>query len=256
MYCATADTLPDTLDPPRSDPALLADSHTTLTARMTALLADVPAAAASLSHGLGGAKSWHRPTTLSALLQVLETEGPRARMVAGNTGAGVFKDWPDAPVVVDLRGVDGMRGAVWQTGGRLRLGGACTLDECVAALEDQHAPDHPALHRLSTMLRRIAGAHVQHAATVGGNVTLVKSRGLESDLVTPLLALPTTVEVVGPATPSPWCVVWLWVLCAHDATARCRWRTFWTHSTTRSRSWSPCTWTCRRVRRTPFGRTR
>ena len=207
IYCAAADTLPSALTPPHPDTARIAQSHTEMAGRMTALLADAPIATCSLTHGRAGAKSWHRPATLPALLQALAEGGAPAHIVAGNTGAGVYKDWPDTPVLIDVRGVDALTGAVWGVHGGLRLGGGCTLDELATALSSDDAPldAKPMARRLSTHLRRIAGVHVQHAATVGGNLALARGRGRESDLVTPLLALGAVVEVASPAAPE-WCV--------------------------------------------------
>ena len=55
----------------------------------------------------GGSAGWAAPTSLAQLLELLKESGggsgggrngpdqaPRPRLVAGNTGAGVFKDWP------------------------------------------------------------------------------------------------------------------------------------------------------------------
>lgn len=207
MYCEAADVVSTMPTPPQAESvSVVMDETTAIEKRVRALLADTTVPGPHLFHGRGGTKSWHRPATLSALLQALVDGGMDARMVAGNTGAGVCKDWPNAPVLIDLRGVDLLGGATWDRDGinmGLRIGGACTLNEVTHMLSNRDTPyiaSHMGL-RLANHLRRIAGAHVQHAATVGGNLALARSKGLASDLVTPLLVLESAVEVASPSEP-------------------------------------------------------
>ncbi len=89
-----------------------------------------------IPHGHHGTKRWVQPSTLHELLQVLSVYRGGAQVVAGNTGVGVYKNWPtEVPVVVDVCGVDVMQGVVWEEGGGLRVGGACTLAEWAIALQ-------------------------------------------------------------------------------------------------------------------------
>ncbi len=73
--------------------------------------------------------------------------------------------------------------------GRLVVGAAVTIAELVASLTF-HAAKLPAgqpFASLAAMLARVAGAQVRQAATVGGNLVLAKTKGLESDVATALL---------------------------------------------------------------------
>ncbi len=90
----------------------------------------------------------------------------------------------------------------------------CVLVYYVYIIECVYIPIHPPTHPhlppppttqehegytlLRNQLQRIAGMHVQHAATVGGNLMLARTRHFESDVLTPLLALGALVHVAYP----------------------------------------------------------
>ena len=54
--------------------------------------------------GTGSQQDWMWPSSIRDVLQLLRSYGPTAvRLVAGNTGPGVFKDWPTTANCVDLK---------------------------------------------------------------------------------------------------------------------------------------------------------
>jgi hypothetical protein len=71
----------------------------------------------------------------------------------------------------------------------LTLGAAVTIASAVSQLAaaGEKLPAGDLLCTLSGMLARIAGAHVRQAGTLGGNLVLARTKGLESDLATALL---------------------------------------------------------------------
>lgn len=73
--------------------------------------------------------------------------------------------------------------------GHLLVGAAVTIAELAAALSSHAAklPGGQPFASLAAMLARIAGSHVRQAGTVGGNLALARSKGLESDLATALM---------------------------------------------------------------------
>lgn len=57
-------------------------------------------------------RTWVSPRTLAdafAAIGEARAAGRRFRVLAGNTGAGVYKDWPDEPVLVSLARVEELR---------------------------------------------------------------------------------------------------------------------------------------------------
>lgn len=164
----------------------------------------------------GATRRWHQPGTLdalAALVRGLHAQGRTARLVAGGTGPGVYKDWVDHcdEDVVDVTRVDALRTATWdevrtrvwytyvqhpswssQSG--LLLGASTTIQELINHL--QTAPASPPVARyraaMAAHLSRIAGHHVRHMATLGGHLALCVHRRLESDVATVLGAAEAT----------------------------------------------------------------
>ena len=81
--------------------------------------------------------------------------------------------------------------------GGLALGGASTLADLGEAAAGRAGDgDGDRWGAISTHISRVAGAHVRAAATLGGNIALTASHGLESDPVTLLAAAGASVDVV------------------------------------------------------------
>ena len=57
-----------------------------------------------------GSPAFHRPTTFQELFTTLHAVDPNSvRIVAGNTGAGVYKNWPVQASLVELKHIPQMR---------------------------------------------------------------------------------------------------------------------------------------------------
>ncbi len=52
--------------------------------------------------------TFHRPTSMRELFSILEA-AQDIRIVAGNTGSGVYKNWPVEPVLVELKHIPQLR---------------------------------------------------------------------------------------------------------------------------------------------------
>ncbi|KXZ51961.1 hypothetical protein GPECTOR_11g84 [Gonium pectorale] len=140
------------------------------------------------------------------------------RLVAGNTGHGVFKDWPasesvllsvtEVPELLELKLVEASYGPPGRP--QLLIGAGVTLEQLAARLERLAAGEAGAEAAVGgggaaavrqwaaetcAHLRRIAGRHVRNSATVGGNLALTAERGLPSDVATLLGAAGAEVEL-------------------------------------------------------------
>lgn len=124
------------------------------------------------------------------------------RLVAGHTGPGVYKDWPRQGRLVSITKVPELQ-TIEQADGVLLLGACVTITRLIEYLEALATATKPATSPLvaawateiASHLERIAGRHVRNSATLGGNLALVRTRELPSDVVTPLAAAGATVEV-------------------------------------------------------------
>ncbi|KAK9918869.1 hypothetical protein WJX75_007680 [Coccomyxa subellipsoidea] len=199
------------------------------------------AASGDAVHVTGGGQEWAAPKSLGQLMDVLgqnrhgirERSGqPPPRIVAGNTGAGVYKDWPSSHegIIVDVTRVAEMRVLERNQDGGLLIGAAVTQEELIDCLlgsssakssTSTDSSQGAAAQRggsgakpgadpaavwvpMAKHLQRIAGNQVRAAATVGGNLVLTRDRGLESDLATLLMAAGAEVQTAKAGATARW----------------------------------------------------
>jgi xanthine dehydrogenase small subunit len=111
----------------------------------------------------GVERRWFSPRTLDELA-ALRLEHPDARIVAGATDVGLWvtKQHRTLPTVIFVGEVQALR-CIEETDEALVLGSAVRYAEALPALRRLH-PD------LGELVRRIGGAQVRNAGTVGGNI--------------------------------------------------------------------------------------
>ncbi|KAL3141630.1 hypothetical protein ABBQ32_004865 [Trebouxia sp. C0010 RCD-2024] len=157
------------------------------------------AAAASMPTPSGRltGKLYLTPKTLSELFSVLEQYANQQddfRVIAGNTGAGVYHDWPLEKVLIDIKGIPDLARIETSKDGTELLFGANVSQS--RAIEELQKPSQLApFHRMADHLLRIAGTHVRSAATLGGNIALGRLKDLESDIITVFMAAGASVQV-------------------------------------------------------------
>lgn len=86
----------------------------------------------------------------------------------------------------------------------LTLGAATTVEQTIALLRNTPSPNPEAWGLLADHLARIAGKHVRHAATLGGNLALLRSKGLQSDIATTFMAAGATVGIADKTGSVQW----------------------------------------------------
>eukprot|EP00898_Chlorokybus_atmophyticus_P006626 jgi/Chlat1/6965/Chrsp52S06619 len=121
--------------------------------------------------------TWRSPLSLSELWTIMAST-PGIRLVAANTGPGIFKDWPRTGDLVWVGAVAELRVLRVEKeragGGGKRevvVGGAVSFGELVDLLEEERKRHH-----------------VRYAATIGGHFALWRQRAFESDACTLLAA--------------------------------------------------------------------
>eukprot|EP00884_Botryococcus_braunii_P010388 jgi/Botrbrau1/19350/Bobra.0073s0075.1 len=142
-----------------------------------------------------GRQKWLTPRSLPQLWTVLEevrASGSPFRVVAGNTAAGVYKNWPQEDTIISLLHVSELR-AVSSDQSGVTVGGGVVLGELIEVLKA--AESNSRWKPKIAHLERIAGTLVRSAATVGGNLAAARLLGLESDPVLLLMAAGASVTV-------------------------------------------------------------
>jgi len=108
-----------------------------------------------------------RPTTREEVVRLLAEHGPEARLLMGGTDLLVrMRDGVLAPaLVVDVKGVPGMRDIAYDAQTGLTLGAAVTLNQVA---RQRHVRMHYPL--LAEAARSVAYYQVRNRATLGGNL--------------------------------------------------------------------------------------
>jgi xanthine dehydrogenase/oxidase len=148
-------------------------------------------------HFRQGGCEWLRPTSLAAARFLLAAH-PGARLVAGNTAAGIGPV-PPATTYVDVTAMPELTGIRLIDGGTvLEVGAAVTFSALLTYLERQ--PMALGLEPLAALLRRNGTVQLRNTGSLGGNliITLQAAAGpapFPSDLYTPLVALGATITI-------------------------------------------------------------
>ena len=133
-----------------------------------------------------------RPSTLSeAFAAHAAADGEAAYLAGGTELLQVMKmGFAQFGLLVDLKGIDELRGLEIGADGRLRIGAATTH----RTLERSALVGHqlPALAELET---RVANVRVRNTGTIGGNLAFAEPH---SDPATFFLACGATIELAGP----------------------------------------------------------
>jgi carbon-monoxide dehydrogenase medium subunit len=136
--------------------------------------------------------SLRRPTTLDAAFDAFSSADGDASYYAGGTELlQVMKmGLAQFDTLIDLKGVDELRGIRVGDDGTIRIGAACTHREIERSAE---VLDHlPALVGLE---QHVANTRVRNTGTIGGNLAFAEPH---SDPATFLLACSATIELAGP----------------------------------------------------------
>ncbi|CAG0880344.1 unnamed protein product [Cyprideis torosa] len=146
---------------------------------------------------------WKRPTSLKELRTILNqaTQIPY-RLVAGNTGTGVFKNEGPYKLYIDIKAIPELSGVTHEPGKALTFGASVTLTKMVSELKHVASSDGMFAYgkEVSTHIRFIANPGVRNAGTWAGNLMMKRQYpAFPSDLYVVLEAIGAKI-IVG--TPS------------------------------------------------------
>jgi carbon-monoxide dehydrogenase medium subunit len=132
-----------------------------------------------------------RPSSLAEAVELLtEAEGSRA-LAGGQTLVSVMKARAASPdVLVDLNGLEELKGIELGRDGGLELGAMTTYSELIASAEARARPI------LGEVCAQIADVQVRNRGTVGGNVC---ANDPTNHLPPLMVALEATMTITGPA---------------------------------------------------------
>jgi xanthine dehydrogenase/oxidase len=156
----------------------------------------------------GESSSWVEPTTVTALAQAIKSCGAgagsvRYRLVAGNTGHGVFSD-SGVALFINVMKIPAFTSFAHQADGSISLGAGVAINALVelllqrAVAEQERSQSQKSYFGvLAEHMLKIANNQVRNVGTWAGNLALChQHREFQSDMATILSAADARVQVV------------------------------------------------------------
>ncbi|EFJ19456.1 hypothetical protein SELMODRAFT_419183 [Selaginella moellendorffii] len=129
---------------------------------------------------------------------MLERYQDTARLVAGNTSTGIYKDdlQSSPEVFIEIGAVPEVLEEKATKDG-IEVGAAVKISKLIALLEAFGRSDSSGVYlKLAEHMRKVATLHVRNAGSVGGNLILAQKLGFDSDIATLLVGAGASVKVV------------------------------------------------------------
>jgi CO/xanthine dehydrogenase FAD-binding subunit len=136
---------------------------------------------------------YERPETLAEAVAILQSQGDRARLLAGGTDLIIaLRQGKQHPaVVVDVKRIPELAPAIRKTGGRLSISADTVMTDIAA---DATVREHfPALAEAATT---VGAVQIRNRATIAGNIC---NASPAADTAPPLIAYAAEVMAYGPA---------------------------------------------------------
>jgi CO/xanthine dehydrogenase FAD-binding subunit len=137
--------------------------------------------------------AYKRPTSLGEAFALLAELGPDARLLAGGTDLIIrLRDGSIRPqVVVDVKGIAELDGAIREADGRLTIGARTVMTDLVA--DERIRRDYAALAEAAAV---VGSVQIRNRATLAGNIC---NASPAADTAPALLVYGATVVATGPA---------------------------------------------------------
>nr|CAB3492933.1 unnamed protein product [Digitaria exilis] len=136
---------------------------------------------------------WYRPKSIDELNRLFESNSfdeNSVKIVASNTGSGVYKDQDLHDKYIDIKGIPELS-VIKRSNKGIELGSAVSLSKAIDVLSDGNM----VFRKIADHLNKVASPFVRNTATIGGNVIMAQRLQFPSDIATVLLAAGSTVTI-------------------------------------------------------------
>ncbi|XP_048532182.1 probable aldehyde oxidase 1 isoform X2 [Triticum urartu] len=136
---------------------------------------------------------WYRPKSIQELRNLFDSnwfDENSVKIVASNTGAGVYKDQDLYEKYIDIKGIPELS-VINRSNKGVEIGAAVSISEAIEVFSD----GTPVFRKIAGHLSKVASPFVRNTATIGGNVIMAQRLPFASDIVTVLLAVGSTVTI-------------------------------------------------------------
>ncbi|KAF7061382.1 hypothetical protein CFC21_068080 [Triticum aestivum] len=136
---------------------------------------------------------WYRPKSIQELRNLFDSnwfDENSVKIVASNTGAGVYKDQDLYEKYIDIKGIPELS-VINRSNKGVEIGAAVSISKAIEVFSD----GTPVFRKISDHLSKVASPFVRNTATIGGNMIMAQRLPFASDIVTVLLAVGSTVTI-------------------------------------------------------------
>ncbi|GAB4859898.1 aryl-alcohol oxidase 3 [Ancistrocladus abbreviatus] len=148
--------------------------------------------------------SWCCPGSiaeLQSLLRYCEGEnGIRIKLVVSNTGSGYYKETEEYDKYIDLRCIPEMS-VIKRDPTGIQIGAGVAITKAIESLREGSfdmfdGGSSMIFKKIADHLEKIASGFIRNSASVGGNLVMAQKNQFPSDIVTVLLAVNATVDLI------------------------------------------------------------
>ncbi|KAL6893923.1 hypothetical protein ACP4OV_008021 [Aristida adscensionis] len=136
---------------------------------------------------------WYHPKSIGELHKLFDSnwfDENYVKIVASNTGSGVFKDQDLYDKYIDIKGIPELS-VINKSNKGVELGSVLSISKVIEVLSDGTL----VFKKIANHLNKVASPFVRNTATIGGNLMMAQRLPFESDIATVLLAAGSTVTI-------------------------------------------------------------
>ncbi|KAG0547256.1 hypothetical protein BDA96_01G064100 [Sorghum bicolor] len=136
---------------------------------------------------------WYRPKSIDELHRLFQSDSfdeNSVKIVASNTGSGVYKDQDLYDKYIDIKEIPELS-VINRSSKGVELGSVVSISKAIEVLSDGNV----VFKKIADHLNKVASPFVRNTATIGGNIIMAQRLQFPSDIVTVLLAASTTVTI-------------------------------------------------------------
>jgi len=136
---------------------------------------------------------WYHPKSIEELHMLFDSnwfDEKSVKIVASNTGSGVYKDQDLYDTYIDIKGIPKLS-VVNRSSEGIELGSVLSISKTIEVLSDGNL----VFRKIADHLKKVASPFVRNTATIGGNIIMAQTLPFASDIATVLLAAGSTVTI-------------------------------------------------------------
>ncbi|CAL4919463.1 unnamed protein product [Urochloa decumbens] len=136
---------------------------------------------------------WYHPKSIEELHGLFDSDWfdeNSVKIVASNTGSGVYKDKDLYDKYISIKEIPELL-VINRSSKGIELGSVVSISKAIEVLSDGNL----VFRKIADHLDKVASPFVRNTATIGGNIIMAQRMQFESDIATILLAVGTTVTI-------------------------------------------------------------